>query len=31
MYVLGLVFAAAWVYLLRVRRDLARATAGPNP
>jgi hypothetical protein len=32
MYVLGLVFAAAWVYLLRVRRDLARATgAGPDP
>ncbi len=29
MYVLGLIFAAAWLYLLKVRRDLTRATAPP--
>lgn len=30
MYVLGIVFGAVWVYLLKVRRDLVRATAGPT-
>jgi Protein of unknown function (DUF4233) len=29
MYVLGLIFAAAWLYLLKVRQDLTRATAPP--
>ena len=29
MYVLGVIFAAAWLYLLKVRRDLTRATAPP--
>jgi hypothetical protein len=30
MYVLGVVFALVWLYLLKVRRDVARAT-GPAP
>lgn len=31
MYALGAVFGAVWLYLLKVRRDLIRATAGPTP